>query len=279
MRYILYGLLLDSELPLPLPLAPVSRELPDVFVRVKPVRVRGELILRPQAVLPFSCWRAGANIILEWPDARFEIGPTHIDVDTAHPEAAAHYLMQGAWSVLLTARGREALHASVVSREGRSLAIMGASGNGKSTASLALIDQGWSLVSDDVLILNDEGMALPGPQFMRLVGTAAEGRSGHWDGLGKFRYEPPTCETPSQLAWVIVLSDRYDRLRPLAGVEAIDAIVTHVYNDIHTHPGQLHGRLDLALQVTSSAQVFGAPPRSLTSAVLNDLTETKAGVA
>lgn len=279
MKYMLYGLLLDSALPLPLAEMVDTGALPDVVVRTGPVVIRGELILQPKTIHPFSCWRADGHIILQWPTVRFEVAPDSIVVNSNRPEAASHYLMQGAWSVLLTARGREALHASVVERNGQALAIMGASGNGKSTTSLAMIDQGWALLSDDVLTFNDQGLVPPGPKFMRLLRDAAAGRPGHWDALGKFRYTPPSSDACAELAWVVILSDRYEQLGRLTGLDAVDAIVTHVYNDIHTHPGQLQRRLDMALDIMARTQVYGAPPRSLDGSILERLTEMGAGVA
>lgn len=52
----------------------------------------------------------------------------------------------------------ENLHASTVARDGRAVVIAGVSGSGKSDLALRLIDQGFSLVSDDrTLVRRDHG--------------------------------------------------------------------------------------------------------------------------
>jgi hypothetical protein len=55
-----------------------------------------------------------------------------------------------AW--LLRERGRYALHASAVARNGRGLLITGASGSGNSSTALSLIQQGWDWLADDIVL-------------------------------------------------------------------------------------------------------------------------------
>jgi hypothetical protein len=62
-------------------------------------------------------------------------------------------------------RGYEALHASAVAIDRRALAIVGASGAGKTTIALELVARGAAFVTDDVLALEpsgDEVLAHPG---------------------------------------------------------------------------------------------------------------------
>jgi hypothetical protein len=46
------------------------------------------------------------------------------------------------------------IHAAVVARNGEAVILVGASGAGKTTLALALVDRGWSLVSDDLAVLD-----------------------------------------------------------------------------------------------------------------------------
>jgi hypothetical protein len=54
---------------------------------------------------------------------------------------------------LLRERGRYALHASAVARDGRALLMAGESGSGKSSTALSLIHTGWDWLADDVVLL------------------------------------------------------------------------------------------------------------------------------
>lgn len=51
----------------------------------------------------------------------------------------------------------ENLHASTVARDGRAVVIAGVSGSGKSDLALRLIDQGFTLVSDDRTLVRRDG--------------------------------------------------------------------------------------------------------------------------
>jgi hypothetical protein len=61
------------------------------------------------------------------------------------------YLKQEVFAAFMRARpDLYWLHASVVERSGRAILISGASGVGKSTLALELVDRGWRLLSDDI---------------------------------------------------------------------------------------------------------------------------------
>ncbi|HET9398376.1 MAG TPA: HPr kinase/phosphatase C-terminal domain-containing protein [Sphingomicrobium sp.] len=54
----------------------------------------------------------------------------------------------------------ENLHASCVAKDGRAVLISGPSGSGKSDLALRLLDQGFTLVSDDRTIVRKDGSRL-----------------------------------------------------------------------------------------------------------------------
>jgi hypothetical protein len=60
----------------------------------------------------------------------------------------------------LRARGRYALHAATMSRNGRGVLVVGPSGSGKSTLTLALGRLGWDRVSDDSILLERSAAGL-----------------------------------------------------------------------------------------------------------------------
>jgi hypothetical protein len=260
--YLLFGLRVRSEIALPLP---ISERVPhDVEI------LRGVVHHGPADVwscaepVPFRCTRSGGHIVLDWDGMRFDVTSDRIIVDADNIPAAVIPLMQAVWSVLLSARSREALHASVLARDGRAVAIAGPSGSGKSTAALALLDHGWTLVSDDMLTLDGSGCALPGPPFIRLMPDRAAGRPGSWDASGKLRYVPDLCAGPVPLASVLVHMEGVVAPRRLSGVSAVDALVANPYNDVLMFPGQALRRLDFAMALASGTTVHAVPPRSLT---------------
>lgn len=82
-------------------------------------------------------------------------------------------------------RGYEALHASVVACSGAAIAIMGPSGAGKSTLATELLRRGWSLVADDLLMLEsvaDSVVGHPGTPHMNLPEGLRDAES---DSLGE----------------------------------------------------------------------------------------------
>src|SRR5215204_6075013 len=133
MRYRLFGLTVDSELVLPL-LPDMSQRPTDVKSTLGQVKPGPDVVWQQLLPIAFSCTRNNQHIILSWPSMRFAVSPNRIIVAADDLDLAAISLFQASWSVLLTARGREALHASVVARDGRAVAVAGASGSGKSTA-------------------------------------------------------------------------------------------------------------------------------------------------
>jgi HPr kinase/phosphorylase len=73
------------------------------------------------------------------------------------------------------------LHASVVAWRGRGLLILGASGAGKSSAALRLIDAGWMLVADDQVVIRLDPSPLGKGNHDEVVVDGADG------GVGPFR--------------------------------------------------------------------------------------------
>jgi hypothetical protein len=91
-------------------------------------------------------------------------------------------------------RGREALHAAAVRSPAGVVAILGASGTGKSTLALEFVRRGWSLFADDALALSAEGSVLrahPGTPHLsvddREPGSARAGEL--WSTLARMHGE------------------------------------------------------------------------------------------
>ncbi|MCP5060198.1 MAG: hypothetical protein GY937_26155 [bacterium] len=65
-----------------------------------------------------------------------------------------------AFLMLLRRFGRFGLHANCLFHDGRGFLLVGPSGAGKTTLSIALLRQGWRLVADDTLVLRRTGAAV-----------------------------------------------------------------------------------------------------------------------
>lgn len=258
----LFGLRVASELDLPLPT--VEGE-PEVTVRLGEVAAGGDLLWRTEPPLAFACFRQDRQIVLEWPGARFGVAVDSITVDLADPGFPVELYLNPVWSVLLAARGQDALHGCAVARGGRALAIHGISGSGKTTSGLALLDRGWQLVTDDLVTFDDNALVVPGPPFVRLLPDRAGDRAGTVDGAGKLRYHASACAEAVPLAAMIVLADEYAACARLTGLAAAHAILAQSYNPILTHPHQAARRFERALDLATRVPVFGAPPRSLSA--------------
>lgn len=270
--HTLFGVLLSSEMTLPL-LSADSPQPVVVEVVLGQVIPGSSLVWEIHDPVEFRCTRSGDQVILEWPGVRFGVTADRVVVDTEDAISAVVPLLQATWSVLLTARGQEALHASVVARDGQALAVVGASGSGKSTAALALLDRGWELVADDLLTIDGTGRALTGPPFIRLTRDRAVGRAGTWDPAGKLRYVPRLSAQPVPLSAVIVHGDRYTDCQELSGLAALDALLSNIYNDVLTHPGQAMRRLDLCAGLAKRIPIVGVAPRSLSGDQLERFAE------
>jgi hypothetical protein len=75
--------------------------------------------------------------------------------DTSSLENTASYLLGPVLGLLLRLRGVTCLHASAVSFGERSVAFVGATGAGKSTTAAAFARQGYTVLSDDIVPLEE----------------------------------------------------------------------------------------------------------------------------
>jgi hypothetical protein len=92
-------------------------------------------------------------------------------LNDTHEEALLAYLLVDALSFSMVRLGWEPLHATAVLTDAGVAAFLGASGDGKSTLAALFLHGGFTLVTDDMLILTaDDGrfMAQPGPPRIKL---------------------------------------------------------------------------------------------------------------
>jgi len=116
-------------------------------------------------------------------------------------------------------RGFEPFHASAVRIRGRAVLCAGASGAGKSSVALQLLDRGAGLLADDVAAVSVEqgepvvepGVALISADAQELELLRDDGPVSRWARLGSFDGEvrlvhPEPVAGPTQIAAVFVLT-------------------------------------------------------------------------
>lgn len=240
MNYHAYGLLIASDVPLPLPPGPEGR--PDLVLRraedreVPHVRPPGEPlaeIARPDHTIFYTLTR-GDGVVLRYPglcdfvgDADFARIAVHL-----HPgadEALLPVLIGGAlMAVHLMLHNQLVLHASAVQAGDQAVAFVGRSGMGKSTLATALSAQGYPLVTDDLLRVDAELLVHPGATETRLRLNArelAEGK-GYETADGRLALRPSDLvDGPLPLGTCVIPQPSRDTtevmIRRLRPVEAL----------------------------------------------------------
>lgn len=105
------------------------------------------------------------------------------------------YLFGQVLSFALLKCGIEPLHATSVVMDGKAIAFLGDCGYGKSTLAAACLKRGYSLLTDDQLVLREEGaqvIAYPGPPRIKLMPAVARRLMG--SGADGFPLNPLTSK-------------------------------------------------------------------------------------
>ena len=213
------------------------------------------------------------SVTVKFADILLEISPQRIIVDS--DVCNIDLLVFFAWPLLLSLLGRESLHGCVVERNGAGFAVLGDSGSGKSTAALRLVELGFRVVADDLVVFNKDFLAVPGPPFIRLRADQAPGQEGEWDQGGKFRCDVPVCPTAVPIKKIIVLDDSFEKITPVKGAKAADLLVRNLASGYVLFPDQGINRFRFATSVANRIPIIGARPRSLESNHLEAITDSK----
>jgi hypothetical protein len=164
-----------SDRPLSeLPLAPVEPSPPDVRItwRAGPApTVWLHHVTTGSDAPAHSLARTAEGFVLRFPglaDFALDAEASQILVapsPSADPESVRHLLLDQVLPRVLAHRGRLVLHAAAVLVDGRALAFLGPSGQGKSTLAASFLGAGCSLLTDDALVL------LPDRERLEVVPT------------------------------------------------------------------------------------------------------------
>ncbi|WP_410513569.1 aldolase [Paenibacillus sp. BR2-3] len=229
LAYKAFGLQIDSEFPLPeLPYTDRPGILGAIRVTKEDLSVRWQDIPKLSSDLGVSdnevmfqvsdvaifCIRDGSSIIVSPFAATDE-------------DCIRLYILGSCMGILLMQRNIIPLHGSAIMLHDKAYALLGQSGAGKSTLASYLMDQGYRLISDDVIPikLTDGGpLAIPGYPQQKL-----------WE---------------HSLQQLGLQSSNY---RPLIRRETKFAVPVH--NQFHTEPLPLAGVFELAVKSEGSVTI------------------------
>jgi hypothetical protein len=220
MFYRAHGLLIGSDVPLPLPVS--APGVPDLTLslaaarEVPNERPPGERLAetaRPDLTLFYTLTRTPTSVILRYPglcdfvgDASFSTIAVHV-----HPGADEGLLpvliAGGLLATHLMLRHELVLHASAIRAGDVAVAFVGRSGMGKSTLATALCADGYPLISDDLLRVGPDLVVHPGATETRLRPSARALSNDHSyeTADGRLATRPGTLETsPLPLAACVI---------------------------------------------------------------------------
>ncbi len=184
-------------------------------------------------------------------------------------EAVYTYLISQVISVALLQKNIESLHASAVALDAKAIVLVGDSGYGKSTLVAALLRNGASLVTDDLLVLTAHGDGYdvaPGACRFKLDPRTADLLGVTWpavpmpDGSGKLIYMPDaaTCVSDSlPLDRILLVHPHasHAALEPVAQPDATHALLAATFNPLHTDPQRLTRLLHDAQQIARHVRI------------------------
>jgi hypothetical protein len=181
------------------------------------------------------------------------------------------YFLGQVLSFCLLTRGIEPLHATAIVVNGEALAFLGDSGYGKSTLAATFLGRGYSLLTDDVLVLefNDENvLAHPSLARIKLTPQSADAvfqqrRSVLMNSLASKMIFPLEASQhmpdPVRLHAIYVLpempSDSQVEIRRLFGRASFLPLVTNTFNNSVITPRRLKQQFAFASRLASSVPV------------------------
>jgi hypothetical protein len=270
--YGVYGISLRTDFSLPLPAASLAPLL-EVELR-EGMEAFFSRVIRGIELQNRSNWYQYANLqdgssYVRWSG----VGEFLVSFDgrriacrrepTASAESFHVYLLGHALSFALVKSGFEPLHGTAVSVDDEAIAFLGESGAGKSTLAASFLADGYPMLTDDLLVLQqgtDGFRAYPGPPRIKLLPDVAECLPGGTTGgvpinseatklvlpLGSRQY----CSSPKLLREIYVLASprggnqaEHPRIELLSRREAFLALAGNTFNYIIVDADRLQRQL------------------------------------
>jgi hypothetical protein len=284
-RYSVYGITLRSQIALSLPEAEKSN-LPEVELKIGSPSAFSNAVhgaaLKPNP----GGWGEHAllqdgSTYLRWPElAEFLVSDDGLHIicglSPAPQEAFQVYLLGQTLSFALVKRGFEPLHSTSVVINGSAVAFLGNSGFGKSSLAAAFVGAGYRLLTDDLLLLRENGKVLhgyPGPPRIKLFPKVA--RQFLKSNLGGVPmnnstqklvmplFENQVYRTAAPLKAIYVLNSprnvfrkqrmKMARLRPR---EAFVSLLRNTFNRLLSDPDRLQRQFAAVAQLVAEVPVF-----------------------
>jgi hypothetical protein len=171
--YSAFGLVITSNVPLPgLPEVAARRSDCVLEVRRGPIGERstgrGHAFRLPNGMISLIIGRCGSGFLVRFPGlAVFLVSRDGRKVSCAprrgtRGRVVAHLFLAQVLPLALSQRGRLVLHASAVATQHGAVAFLGAAGQGKSTLGASFVRRSFPLLTDDGLLLVEDGTMLAG---------------------------------------------------------------------------------------------------------------------
>lgn len=307
--YEVYGLRIRSTIPLPCltPTKPGPAEVEVVngsaslFARIPgTIRSAGrEMSWLRQAPLANGSHYLRWSRLIEFlitPDGRRVFCRS---LDGAAPEAFQTYLLGQVLSFALLKREIESLHSTAVVVDGGAACFIGDCGYGKSSLGAAFLQAGHLLLTDDLLVVREEGdgfVAYPGPPRIKLFPEIARSLLGErvtgapMNALTSKLVIPVEQKmfwrAPAPLRAIYVLTPPFRRsasdritIRPLSPRRAFLELLRNTFNPLILEQARLTRLFDVAVQLAREIPVRSLSfPRKLArlpavrAAIQSDLT-------
>ena len=186
--YQLYGMMVVSDLEMPRLLT----AKPSDFPKDKQIIVCQSTIPAPYDQMPVKSYQYSPEVSFLSNDGcsiLVKNGNVILYQIKPHPYATSlvSYILGFGMAMLFLQRQMLAFHCSSVSKNGKAVLIAGNSGSGKSTITNALLDRGYSLMSDDMTVVDplhfEHPIAYPAFPFQKLCRDVVEKRNLNQDDL------------------------------------------------------------------------------------------------
>ncbi len=241
-----YDLVVQSEIELPeLLLEPVGSadKVADVHIYMRPVDPNG--ISGGRQIDP-GLWVTAQEFWLDIKDvARFLIrNGNEIVIDPIpgiDEDSIRLFLLGSAFGALLFQRGALVLHGNAIQIDDKCMICVGDSGAGKSTLAAGFVKRGYSILSDDVVPVDEKCRALPGFPRIKLWQDAADRLDISTENLRRIRPDLEKFNFPLErhfsdqalpVRWIYVL-DSHDRpdilVEPIQGMDRFARLHDNTY--------------------------------------------------